>query len=362
MLSLVVAGLLVVLSCGDAGDQAPGFRPDTTNLLVGLSVGSEDPIAEGSFGSVVDVLACPGGRVAVLDRLSAEVLVYGRDGQLERKIGSRGPGPGELLEPFDMGLSESGLLFVSDVSGLHVFDWPSGDWLGVKQELSRPMLVDLNGVDGHFLTARRIEWDTSSGEPIGTISYARYDTTGSRDVIYYSEQIGADYDSRYYETLIDPYEAFGDESGRVFVSPVSTDAILVRGFEADGSQFMEIRREITPVPKSSRELSDEKEFFEWFYEQMEMNIDFEPVEHRRTVSGLGVDSLGRLWVHVSLDTVPVFEIYGSTGELVEIASVQEIWGAQALWEFSINRYGVVGYCEDPVQGAQTVLVLRRSEE
>ena len=51
---------------------------------------------EGEFGWVADADMLPDGSLVVLDRFSAEVRIFSARGEFVRRIGRRGPGPGEL--------------------------------------------------------------------------------------------------------------------------------------------------------------------------------------------------------------------------------------------------------------------------
>lgn len=69
-----------------------------------------------------DVAASTGNRLAILDRLENQVILLDAGGHVERRLGRRGPGPGELSRP-------SGLTTASD-GGVWVWDSPRNALVG----------------------------------------------------------------------------------------------------------------------------------------------------------------------------------------------------------------------------------------
>lgn len=84
------------------------------------------------------------GLAAAVDRRGSRVLLVGPDGHLRAKVGSRGQGPGELLDPFQVGFSGDSLLWVSD-SLLGRITWFS--------------------MDGHAVDTWRASWQDIRGTP-----------------------------------------------------------------------------------------------------------------------------------------------------------------------------------------------------
>lgn len=62
------------------------------------------PDAGGQFATVLDADLLPGGFLAVLDEISADVRVFSPSGQLLRRIGRKGEGPGELSGQMTLGV------------------------------------------------------------------------------------------------------------------------------------------------------------------------------------------------------------------------------------------------------------------
>lgn len=62
------------------------------------------PDAAGEFATVIDADLLPDGSLAVLDEISADVRVFSPNGQLLRRIGRKGHGPGELSGQMILGV------------------------------------------------------------------------------------------------------------------------------------------------------------------------------------------------------------------------------------------------------------------
>jgi hypothetical protein len=61
-----------------------------------------------------DVASIPGNRIALVDRTENQVVILGPKGQVERRLGRRGAGPGELSFPSGIAAAPDGGVWVSD--------------------------------------------------------------------------------------------------------------------------------------------------------------------------------------------------------------------------------------------------------
>ncbi|MDE2805156.1 MAG: hypothetical protein OXN18_08440 [Gemmatimonadota bacterium] len=102
---LVLAFLLLLASCGDAGqDGTAGIRGTLDGPDVMLNAVTEDIFTVGSivgdnwdtFGNVGSVAFDSSGNLHILDFQSEHILVVAPDGSLVRTVGGRGEGPGEF--------------------------------------------------------------------------------------------------------------------------------------------------------------------------------------------------------------------------------------------------------------------------
>lgn len=75
-------------------------------------------------------IATPDGRFVVSDLFTRRVVVFGRDGRVERAIGTRGKGPGELESPIWIAMDGDSLLYVLDdgETRIEAFDPRTGEF------------------------------------------------------------------------------------------------------------------------------------------------------------------------------------------------------------------------------------------
>ncbi len=84
------------------------------NLVAELILGSEDVGDEQIFSGTTTLVSDAAGNMYVNDPKEWEVKVFDPQGQLQRKFGKRGPGPGEFNEPVAIALGNN-ILYIFDV-------------------------------------------------------------------------------------------------------------------------------------------------------------------------------------------------------------------------------------------------------
>jgi hypothetical protein len=105
-------------ACGGAGDRPARGAPDVPFESVFHALGRiqlEEPDSAAISG-IRSLAVAPGGELLVLDRHSAQVRLYSREGRLLRSVGRYGEGPGEFSSPLGAAYGVSGELFVVDAS------------------------------------------------------------------------------------------------------------------------------------------------------------------------------------------------------------------------------------------------------
>ncbi|HEV3049083.1 MAG TPA: 6-bladed beta-propeller, partial [Longimicrobium sp.] len=90
--------------------QRPAARLVLTEVL---RLGSESG-ADDAFGRVMDVELGASGRIYVADDLNWRISVFDGSGRLLRRVGRRGPGPGEFERPWYLAVDRLDSLFVWD--------------------------------------------------------------------------------------------------------------------------------------------------------------------------------------------------------------------------------------------------------
>ena len=128
----------LILACSPDSHPDPAtLAPDSAGIRItasdapGRHVGAVCSLAEApdtrvaSPGSdewaifqVEDLDRLKDGRLVVVNRSSRQLLMFGRDGEFLRSIGRRGEGPGEFVDPIELG--------VVDGDSIVVWDWGLG--------------------------------------------------------------------------------------------------------------------------------------------------------------------------------------------------------------------------------------------
>ena len=100
-------------ACGRLADRTAVVAEERVTARVDRLWGAADTGAL-TFGTVLSMAVAPDGRLLVLDGKAADVLEFSHDGDVVRRFGRRGAGPGELQTPVQLGLHGDSL-WVADV-------------------------------------------------------------------------------------------------------------------------------------------------------------------------------------------------------------------------------------------------------
>ena len=133
-LMLLVAGSIGLLLLGVAAwnaIRAPAHLVETTPTVDSYSLRSPQRVAwslaRDSIGRIADVAVSPNSTIALLDAMNRRIFIVDSTGALQRSVGRRGSGPGEMLLPIEVAILASGWVAALD-QRLRVLTWdPSGD-------------------------------------------------------------------------------------------------------------------------------------------------------------------------------------------------------------------------------------------
>jgi len=164
--------LLFLSSCFDSGDvqSFTGTRWDSAGVEivehpavgeyggpvfdVGYLLTVSDTLASGAgeFGKVADADLLPDGTLAVLDEFAGEVRVFSAGGDLVRRIGRKGQGPGELSGNWTLGILpiSSGRLALPDVVNqtIVVFDAEGSHLTNIHWDVMEETIPQWRAVSG----------------------------------------------------------------------------------------------------------------------------------------------------------------------------------------------------------------------
>jgi hypothetical protein len=346
--------ILQGLSC-KAGGGIPHSSSTTSSdsvriLVVVDSIGAEYGTGEYSFGDVADVDISPSREVLVLDRIGCCIKVYSADGYFIRQIGRYGSGPGEMLAPVFMDVLGNGSICVRDESGWLTLS-ADGTYLGLVQPgASSPMQMvsvgssDLVGIrsellqqNGQFIIAKSIaRWPGSDPDAIMATYFAQELELDPEDLA--TDLVRAD---------LFPMQ-FAAGNGLVYVAPDPQGRADILVYREDGSPQDTLRLSYPEVPKTSAEIEEERSFIASFFERTTrtMQVDWEPLPDRPMISGLGIDSLGNLWVQKGTELSPIFDVFDASGERIFTVALPGREDASD-WRFEISPEGILAVPQDP---------------
>lgn len=101
--ALLAAAICTAASCGEADPQRPSSADELPVCTLSVdSIGIEMGDSNYVFGSIEGLGHTPAGRIAVLDRASADIRLFDAEGRMVRRISRRGSGSAELMNPLGM--------------------------------------------------------------------------------------------------------------------------------------------------------------------------------------------------------------------------------------------------------------------
>lgn len=113
--------------------EEPAWR-----LVEDVRIGAVEGEGPDVFGQIRGVAVDSRGRVHVLDAQAHELRVFRPDGTHLRTLGGRGEGPGELSQPFGLGIDGSDRVWVADWNNRYTVWDSSGALAGTR---ARPFVV-----------------------------------------------------------------------------------------------------------------------------------------------------------------------------------------------------------------------------
>jgi hypothetical protein len=319
------------------------------------------------LGAVQQIAHDLNGNILVLDRSACCVRVYSPSGEFIRQISREGSGPGELLNPFSLLVTEDGRILVESPysGGMHAFT-QIGEWLGLVTPFYSNPPMRIVGSAGSSYVAMRVVVDANESGDLEVDVFIGLYEEEEEPVRKYWENVFP-YDPSdltaflKYSYLAHVFTA--DRDGNVFIAELSSEQYLVQGFRADGELFLEIEQDADRIEKTQQEMDDEEAYIISYLRALGAGgiaLQYNPEPYRNTISDVEADGEGRLWVRRGTVQEPVFDVYNYDGEKLFTASVPSAGEDSTFWEFTIDQFGIIAYSINPSL-YQQVYILKMPE-
>ncbi|MCK5064101.1 MAG: hypothetical protein KAQ97_02390, partial [Candidatus Fermentibacteraceae bacterium] len=276
-------------------------------------------------------------------------------------------GPGELSLPLSLACLEDGRIFILDpmCNSYEIYEGSDFSYIEEISLWGNNPPMDPCGLDGNAYLGLKFEMDQTEAVLTGVSTLGRFRMGEENSEYSYNvDEFPVDLSdlSELVKNMLFSMVFTGDSQGRVFFSRMSTDEYEVAGFLRDGTELLRISIDIPPIPRTQREMDEEKAYMESWISRMGgmggLPIEWESEPYRWMIIGLGVDALDRLWVQRGTETAPVFDIFDMNGE--HILSAQFPREGHS-WKFHIDHHGILAWEEDPESGIQKIFMLELPE-
>lgn len=366
--------VLFLMGCGSSEEtEVSGADPDlpaveTMNLVTVDSIGVELGDSNYVFGSIEAVSRTAEGNILILDRAACSVSEYTPQGEFVQRMGRKGSGPGEFLNPLAMARLGDGRVVVldSNLGGIFTF-FPDGSYEGLALEMLGEPVLWLSETDGNTFVGTRNSWEMVNDEFVVTAVVGKFGLDSDEPINTYWED-SFSWDFQDITPLIKgSYFAqiwASDRNGNVFVAPRSPEEYHIQGYDINGEPTVTIELDLEPVAKTEQEIEEEAYFWNRRAESMGANgpFNYQPDENRWMIHSMGLDGENRLWVRRGTEEVPSFDVFDLQGNYLFFAEMSGVNGPRGLfWEIKFDEFGIVAYSLDPTEGYQKLYILEIEE-
>ena len=361
--------LILISGCGEPGSVLEGNSDPVDSiprhdLYIWDSIGVELGDSNYVFGSIEAVAHAENGNILILDRAACTVLEFTPEGDFVRRMGRRGSGPGEFLNPLAMTRLGDGRIAVldSNLGGIFTF-LPDGTYEGLALELMGEPVLFFTPSAGNTFVGTRNSWARENDEFICTAVVAAYGLYDEEPLqVFWQNSFPWDFQD-ITPLIKNSYFAqtwASDRDGNVFVAPRSPDEYAIQGFYPSGEESVSIEMDMDPVAKTQSEIEEEAYFWNRRAESMGAQgpFNYQPDENRWMIHSMGIDGENRLWVRRGTETVPTFDVFDLQGDLLFQSSIPDVSGERGLfWEVKFDEFGILAYSLDPAEGYQKLYIL-----
>jgi hypothetical protein len=354
-IAIILSALAMMTGCGgsdtDTGSaENSGSQPEYDLVKVdsiGIDIGDSNYM----FGMIIDVTYLVDGRIALLDILQQQVLVYSGDGEFLGRAGRGGRGPGEFVSPYSLTFLSDGGFAVSDIQQAKVVFF--GSDLGYLRELSGfPFMAPDRiscGPDGS-ITGRiyGYYWDEDAEEYFSGAEFCLWSDSIEPDITFLESYYSSSSDDRV------SYNFGSNPEGQLVCALSSkTDYSLVGYTSAGDTSFtVDIPWETTYVTQEELDVARPYAVIPGpgsDATSAELSSNWVPDSVRSAAVIVGFDGEGRLWVKSGkgADASPVFDLYDMSDGSFITSSETTLPAIARYWGFKVSESGILGWDHNP---------------
>ncbi|MBN2790367.1 MAG: 6-bladed beta-propeller [Candidatus Delongbacteria bacterium] len=238
------------------------------------------------------------GNLYILDRRKSVVKKFDTKGEYILSMGKRGNGPGEMVRPSDMVISED-TIYVSDMRARKVLKFDSdGNYISdilMPRDTGTPRSFTKFNNDKFVGMLSNVS--RNSGARVMTIQLSIFDRKFNVLHSLYSESF--DFDWETYNPM-DHIIEFTTDNEKVYVVETSNSKYSIKVYDSDGKHIETIKKNFARIRYSDEEIAYMKEITERRFRRA--NIDTDKMTFKNSIKKLYIDKNGYLLVESARKT------------------------------------------------------------